>query len=109
MGMLKSDQTISGKNYLNRCIACGTVNEVLAVDFRCTTCGELVEVEFPDWPSEASSDARRLKTLWRDRRSSNQPLDASGVWRFREVLPELNSWSHAITLREGNTPLYDLS
>lgn len=108
MGMLQSDQAISGKNYLNRCIACGKVNDVLAVDFRCTACGELVEVEFPDWPSGEAAEAKRLRALWRDRRTSNQPLDASGVWRFREVLPELKNWAHAITLREGNTPLYDL-
>ena len=28
MGMLHSDQAITGKNYINRCIACGTVNDV---------------------------------------------------------------------------------
>jgi len=30
------------------------------------------------------------------------------VWRFRELLPALESDDQAITLREGNTPLYEL-
>jgi len=31
----------------------------------------------------------------------------SGVWRFRELLPHIPE-EHAITMREGNTPLYQL-
>jgi threonine synthase len=30
------------------------------------------------------------------------------VWRFRELLPVPQSGEHVITLREGNTPLYEL-
>ena len=54
-------------------------------------------------------DANALKALWRERRTSNLPIDQSGVWRFREVLPALDEEHPAITLREGNTPLYELS
>ncbi len=36
---------------------------------------------------------------------SNAPLDNSGVWRYREMIPFLDDESHAVTLREGNTPL----
>src|SRR5437016_10371308 len=53
-------------------------------------------------------DAAALKTLWRQRRVSQNALDGSGVWRFREVLPALHHWDQAITLREGNTPVYEL-
>ena len=63
---------------------------------------------FDGWSAGSGSDPRKLKSLWRERRTSNQPLDASGVWRFRDVLPELDDWSSAITLREGNTPVYEL-
>ena len=31
-----------------------------------------------------------------------------GVWRFRELLPILDSFGNAVTLREGHTPLYHL-
>ena len=30
------------------------------------------------------------------------------LWRYRELLPILNDDNHAVTLREGNTPLYDM-
>jgi threonine synthase len=36
-------------------------------------------------------------------------LDQSGVWRFRELLPILDSFGNVVTLREGNTPLYSLT
>ena len=63
---------------------------------------------FPSWSAGLAPEPSALKSLWRERRTSNQALDSSGVWRFREVLPELDDWASAITLREGNTPLYDL-
>jgi threonine synthase len=50
-----------------------------------------------------------LKWLWRERRSSSETLDQSGVWRFRELLPILDNYGNAITLLEGNTPLYPLT
>ena len=51
-------------------------------------------------------NASSLKALWRQRRTSPLPLDESGVWRFREVLPCVREEINVITLREGNTPLY---
>ncbi len=107
MEFLQTDSTVS-KKHIVRCISCGETQSALAVDFRCTKCGDLVEVEFPAWSVGPAPDPAKLKFLWRERRASNQPLDASGVWRFRDVLPELDDWSSAITLREGNTPIYDL-
>jgi threonine synthase len=74
-----------------------------AQDFRCTTCGDLLEFTFPEW----SHDPQALKSLWNQRKTLLKPLDQSGVWRFRELLPPIPE-EHAITLREGNTPLYDL-
>lgn len=52
--------------------------------------------------------ASTLKEVWKQRRMSRLPLDESGVWRFREVLPNLSEGNDAITLREGNTPLYSM-
>jgi len=49
-----------------------------------------------------------MKGLWLQRRSSGHPLDQSGVWRFRELLPGFSGEHSVITLREGNTPLYEL-
>jgi len=94
-----------------RCINCGSIRARADQDFRCPTCGDLFEVFYPGWQTARSSQAagRRaedLKHLWRDRKTSQAPADLSGVWRFRELLPTLKS--EPITLREGNTPLYDL-
>ena len=90
-----------------RCIGCGRA--ALADRFRCEHCRDLLEIIYPGWdergPGGLSSVA--LKQLWRNRRSSLDPVDQSGVWRFREVLPEISS-HQIITIREGNTPVYEL-
>src|SRR5580658_7011633 len=96
-----------------RCIGCGTqvAGATTSPDFRCSLCGELFEVEFPGWNQRGGPDrpnAGALKWLWRERRCSQEALDQSGVWRFRELLPILDSFGDAVTLREGNTPLYRL-
>ena len=90
-----------------RCIACGTLNDSASQDFRCAHCGDLLEITYPRW-KEASPDAAKLKSTWRNRRLSSEPIDQSGVWRFRDLLPALESGQQAITLGEGNTPLYEL-
>jgi threonine synthase len=74
-------------------------------------CGELFEVEYPGWRQRGGHDRPNpgaLKWLWRERRCSSEALDQSGVWRFREFLPILESFGNAVSLREGNTPLYHL-
>lgn len=90
-----------------RCIGCGRT--ALADRFRCEHCRDLLEIIYPGWeergPGGLSSSA--LKQLWRERRLSLQPADQSGVWRFREILPEI-SLQQLITMREGNTAVYEL-
>jgi threonine synthase len=96
-----------------RCFGCGTsiAGAEAQPDFRCAQCGELFEVEYPGWHEPHGHDRPNpgaLRWLWRDRRASPDALDQSGVWRFRELLPILDNLDNAITLREGNTPLYRL-
>jgi threonine synthase len=94
---------------LLRCIGCGNVTPVAESGLNCVKCGDLLEVVFPHPGTESQQlDATKLKALWKDRRSSPLPEDQSGVWRFREVLPSLGR-DLPITLREGNTPLYELN
>ena len=93
---------------LLRCVGCGAVTSVADSGLNCASCGNLLEVVFPN-ADQMNLEAASLKALWRDRRTSNLPIDQSGVWRFREVLPSLDEAHPAITLREGNTPLYELS
>ena len=65
----------------------------------CPACADLLEVAV-DSVVTAPGD---LKRMWLQRRSSYAPLDASGVWRFREFLP--GRYSEIVTLAEGNTSL----
>ncbi|MFZ0139357.1 MAG: threonine synthase [Candidatus Sulfotelmatobacter sp.] len=88
-----------------RCIGCGSVNASAAQDFRCSDCGNLLEITDSSWNSR---NPTALKTQWRERRTLNESMDLSGVWRFREFLPAPQSEQEIVTLREGNTPLYEL-
>jgi len=76
---------------------------ITAIIYNCPQCGGLLEAVYPRQPAPASD----LKQLWRERRMSNNPLDQSGVWRYREMIPFLGDLGHVITLREGNTPLLE--
>jgi threonine synthase len=95
-----------------RCINCGAVADRADQDFRCPSCGDLFEIVYPGWQTDpgltVGQAPESLKQLWRDRKTSLDPSDASGVWRFRELLPTLKAGCKPITLREGNTPLYEL-
>src|SRR6266478_7968419 len=96
-----------------RCIHCAAVSDRADQDFRCPNCGDLFEVFYPGWKTAdglkaAGLTPEALKQLWQSRKPSLQAADSSGVWRFRELLPNLNPGHAPITLREGNTPLYDL-
>ena len=66
-----------------RCIGCGSVNASAAQDFRCSDCGNLLEITDSSWNSR---NPTALKTQWRERRTLNESMDLSGVWRFRKVL-----------------------
>ena len=115
---LSTTQTAETVSRLH-CIGCGDSPESTAPDFRCIECGDLLEFVFSGW----SFDPASLKSLWLSRRTSlgkpspgnasagefaRNQLDQSGVWRFREMLPHIPP-EHAITMGEGNTPLYHLA
>ncbi|MCZ2155826.1 MAG: hypothetical protein LC114_18315 [Bryobacterales bacterium] len=58
--------------------------------------GSLLEIEYPAITTEPAA----LKRLWRERRMSNHPLDRSGVWRYREMLPFWPDFEHVVPLSE---------
>ncbi len=82
---------------------CGRRFGLREIVYSCGDCGSLLEVvnSFED------ADAQQLKSLWQRRRASLDPLDVSGVWRFREMLPFVTDTARIVTLPEGNTPLFD--
>jgi threonine synthase len=81
-----------------RCRARFPITDVI---YTCPDCGGLLEAAYS--PPAAGPDV--LKRVWRERRTSNAPLEQSGVWRYREIIPFLESFDSVVTLREGNTPL----
>ncbi len=108
-----------------RCTGCsaGIAPQAAPADFRCPHCSGLYEVIYP-WSAGAGQASTRtpgtvmpdtrlpnasaLRWLWQERRTSTMAVDQSGVWRFRDLLPILENPENPVTLREGNTPLFDL-
>jgi threonine synthase len=102
-----------------RCTDCGAriAADAGSSDFRCPDCNGLYEVIYP-WspgakPSDISSDVRlpnpgALRYRWQELRTSTLSIDQSGVWRFRDLLPIVANYDNVVTLREGNTPLYEM-
>jgi threonine synthase len=81
------------------CIACASVAMPDAV--KCATCGGLLAFELED----LHTSTHDLRERFLQRRLSNDPLDQSGVWRYRDLLPPM-AREHVITLRENVVPLY---
>jgi len=67
----------------------------------CPQCGNLLEVAI----EAPRAEPRVLKQTWLERRMSADPRDVSGVWRFREFLPDGYGPQGIVTLGEGNVPL----
>src|SRR5436190_7844641 len=84
--------------FSERCRAAFPITDPI---YNCPRCGSLLEARY----TGAHIPGHALKTLWRGRRTSNAPLDQSGVWRYREMIPFLDKYDSVVTLREGNTPL----
>ncbi len=77
---------------------CHTEFELHDRSLACLRCGDLLELAVGE-----VSEPAVLKRVWLERRKSYTSEDASGVWRFREFLPE--GYREVISLGEGNTPL----
>jgi len=69
--------------------------------YLCSTCGGLLEVQYEFDPFEPEA----LRQAWHRRRLSGEPIDRSGVWRFRELIPFVEPGERIISLSEGSTPL----
>lgn len=71
--------------------------------YECTQCGDLLDVSY----EFGAVDPKRVKIDFLNRKLSEFPQDKSGVWRFRELIPFLEDPDGIVTLREGNTPLWE--
>ena len=91
-------------SFIQRCIAadCQTEYKIDERLYVCSRCGGLLDVVSQNTVGDVGS----LRELWRERKSSLDVRDRSGVWRFREFLPFAED-AEVVSLGEGNTPLYD--
>jgi threonine synthase len=93
----------TGSTAFQKCINpdCGAEFDCARALFKCPACGELLDAQY-NWdkiklPKKLSDFAKR----WANR---NNPLNFSGVWRFRELLNFCGD-KHKITIGEGQTIL----
>ena len=78
---------------------CGETLDVQTVAVACPKCGGLLDVRY-DWRDPPSSFAN-----FDARRASLDPLDVSGVWRFRDLMPFFGEAGDIVTIGEGRTLL----
>jgi threonine synthase len=55
------------------------------------------------------SKAAALRGLFEKRLLSRDPLDRSGVWRYREFLPAFKPFDEVVTMSEGNTTIFSMA
>jgi threonine synthase len=84
-----------------QCINCRSEFPTTLSLYTCSHCDGLLDVVYKleDRPGD------QLIERWDRRRSSGEAIDQSGVWRFRELLPECEQ-AEIVTLTEGNTQLW---
>ena len=78
---------------------CSTTLELHQRALACPACGELLEVVV----GPLAVTPADLKRTWLARKTSYDPRDVSGAWRFREFLPD--GYGEVVTLGEGNNPM----
>lgn len=86
-----------------RCISpdCGATFAVDQTLTACPDCGSLLDIAY-EWDRLPVPDSLRFfESRWSNRRN---PLDFSGVWRFRDLLPFAPE-SQIVTIGEGQTIL----
>lgn len=83
-----------------RCSQCHYELDLHARQLECPRCADLLELV----PEPFAWDPADLKRTWSNRHASTDPRDQSGVWRFREFLPDYPQ-DEVVTLGEGNSPV----
>lgn len=86
-----------------RCLSpgCAATFDIGETHFHCPTCGDLLDVVY-DWDRlPVPGRLAEFESRWSTR---NNPLDFSGVWRFRDLLPFAPA-DKIVTIGEGQTLL----
>jgi len=80
---------------------CGRRQDPKKEGHHCAFCGGLLDVKYEFEPF----DPEVLRRTWHQRRLSGEPIDRSGAWRFRELMPFVEPSDRIISLSEGSTSL----
>lgn len=84
-----------------QCIACQAQFATIMRLYTCERCDGLLDLVH----EVKAFDPAQLKQTWDARLAAKFPADQSGVWRFRELLPEVEV-DNIVTMIEGNTQLF---
>ena len=101
--MAEEAPTVSKDIAYQKCIrkSCGAEFDIREVHIACPKCGDLLDARYRWDRVDVPTSLAALEDRWRERRD---PLNFSGVWRFRELLPFAGR-DDIITLGEGQTIL----
>jgi threonine synthase len=84
-----------------RCPSCATEVSENSLAAECPNCGALLDLAF-----SVGADPDRVKTFT-ERRAHMVGWQASGVWRYRELVAPSLSPDQIVSIPEGNTPLIE--
>jgi threonine synthase len=80
---------------------CGAEFDCGQTLFKCPQCAELLDIRYNWHKIEVPDELSKFAKRWANR---TRPLDFSGVWRFRELLPFCQD-EYKVTIGEGQTIL----
>lgn len=94
---------MSSDKAFQKCInpACGAEFDCMQTLFKCPQCGDLLDILY-NW--DKIEVPRKLSDFGKRWATRNNPLDFSGVWRFRELLSFCDD-QYKVTVGEGQTLL----
>lgn len=83
-----------------KCVRCGRDYDLSVPRYNCD-CGGILDLH----RDLSHVDGAELKAIWEKRWGAKWGADASGVWRYRELIFDLPE-SQIVTRQEGNTRMY---
>ena len=83
------------------CVHCGAEYDIAEIRYLCD-CGGVLDVK----RDLSEMDGKKLLETWESRWGAKKGVDASGVWRYRELIYDA-PLDKIVTKQEGNTRLYE--
>ena len=84
-----------------KCVRCDQEYDLSQVRYNCD-CGGILDLA----RDFTNVDGAKLRQLWDSRWGAKRGVDASGVWRYKELIFDVDD-KYIVTRTEGNTRLYE--